>query len=322
MNKTHDISQSFPQWQFSLRKAAENLNTPSYARTEAELEAMNLRGRARSQGRTLHFLLTHVFGIPIAEPTLDHNYYTVDGYWFSLKHDSVPGEDDKQPVYVSSSTGKKSEAIISFTLYAGKVVSDPAFPDWPKRQVLVGRDVHLMYTNYNRLRAALAEALDDLATAYQNAIPNYLAWKDLQGLPSDAAMRQDYFLQLIRRALREMPAAELLTAFAPPEPVEVLQAVLAESQACMDGLLLAGVERSEEVALTLLQSEADAISATLHEMGNYDPFDDDDEPDNLDDDGPDDDDFDDDDEPDDDETESPDLEEATDPENLTEALPA
>lgn len=351
MNKTHDISQLYPQWQFRIREAAENLNTNSALRTDAQIEALNARGKARSQGRDLHFVLEHIFGIPVATPGLNHNYYTVDGYWFSLKQESEPGKDEVQPVHISTCTGKKTEAAISFTLYVGKVVADPAFPDWPQRRAIVGHNMRLINTNYSRLRAELVEALDELETAYRDAIPCYQAWKDLQLLPTDAAMRQDYFLQLVRRALREMPAAELLSITVQPEPIEVLQAVLEDSKAQMDGLLLSGVERSEEITLMVLTAEADAISARLKAMspGNYDPFDDEDEPDDLDDDEPDDDDeteppypdqdpavkpmgqdlepyFDDEDSDDDDdevdeETVSPDLDDSTEPDTVTEAVP-
>lgn len=290
-----DISKLYPQWQFRIREAAENLNTNSCLKTDTQIEALNARGKARSQGRDLHFVLEHIFGIPVATPSLNHNTYVVDGYCFSLKQESVPDMDEAQPIHSATTTGKKTEAAVSFTLYVGKVVADPAYPDWPKRRAIVGRNMRLLNTGYSRLRAELAEALDEMEAAYRDAIPCYLAWKDLQMLPTDAAMRQDYFQQLIRQALKRMPTAELLSITLQPEPVEVSQADLEDSKACVDGLMLASVEQAEEATLASLEARANKVLAQLDDMlpSNYDPFDEEDEPDDLDDDDLDDDDLDD-----------------------------
>lgn len=223
------LRELYPTWQFNLREAAEVLNTPLFERTDDDIERLNARAQDRIQGKNLLFVLTTIFGIPVAALKLDRNYYAVDGFCFALKAESVPDEDDRQPLYVSTSGGNKSQATVTFTLYIGKVNADPAYPDWPRRRVLVGRNVHLYNTGYSRLRAELAALIDDLEAAYQAEVPRYQAWKAIELLPPpDADALQDYFLQLVRRSLRRMPTAEVL-----PIP----QADAADAATELDGML-------------------------------------------------------------------------------------
>lgn len=281
-----DISNQYPQFQFSIRQAQEILKTPLMERNDADIERLNARGQQRIDGRNLYFVLTSIMGIPMATPTLVRNYYTVDGYWFALKNESG-ADDERQPLYVSTANVTKSQQAVSFTLFVGKVIADPDYSGWPTKKVLVGRNMHLYNANYTQLRADLGDLIDELDAAYLAAIPPYQAWKALQ---TDPAEQQDFFMQLIRKALRELPAREVIS-----EPVEVMQAALQDSLAQMDGLRLGGVDKSTEVTLATLDDKAQSIFALLDDLlpENYEAFDDDDQPDDFDEDDLTDEDFDD-----------------------------
>lgn len=267
-----NLSQLYPQWQFALREAATKLSTPIWERTEEDNAMLRQRNQNLSEGSSLRFVLQNVFAIPIAVP-LVCNYYVVDGFWFSLKLASVPGEDDAQPVYSVTGTGAK--AATTFTLYVGKVVADPDYPNWPKRQVVVGRNLHLRYSNFSFVRADLAAALDAVDACYQAELPLYAAWKTVQPHLFAAAANQDFFMQLIRRALRHLPDAERL-------PDVCAEADAADAAASSDGLSMA---QDSSPTLADLETQANAVIAKLDEMlpPNFEPFDPDDTPDDYDD---------------------------------------
>ncbi len=259
---------TYPQWQTALREAAANLSTPLFIRTAADEATIAARAKEGIDGRNLHFVLKHIFSIPTATPALQRNQYVVDGFHFSIKTTS-DDRDEVQPVYSSTSGETKSKQAVTFTLYVSKIIPDPAYANWPTRRVIVGRNLSLQYGNYSRLRAELAGVLDELQAAYDAEVPRYQAWKAVQMTPDE---QQDFFMQLIRRALREMPKTEVL-------PVAIPAADEADARTAIDGMATA-----KPVTLADVQATASHIIALLDDIipPDYEDDDDDDDSDDED----------------------------------------
>ena len=284
-------SLTHPHWQSTLREAQSAMGKRYWDEEPLELQ------QDRMQGSKLYLVLKTFFGVPLPKGTILRNYYTADGLWFRLKFAARDVAADGHPLYASTtalSGHQKSptKASTTFTLYVGHVTPDESYPDWPRPKALVVRDLGLVNTNYTRIQAQLADILDEVETDYQSELPRYEAWKAIELMPSDPAMQTDYLRQLIRLALRRMPALEVLPL--PPEPVEVVGAVLQDALAQMDGLRLGGaVTATESATLASLEEKANAVIAMMDELyppdeqkdfDGYDAFDPDDEPDDLDDD--------------------------------------
>lgn len=249
--------------------------------------------QARAEGSKLYMVLKTFFALPIAKGTIIQNFYTADGIWFQLKLHPNDVAADGNPLHESTTAvaghhKAQGKASTTFTLYVGHMTPDDSFPGWAKPKALPVRELGLFNTNYTQIRAALATLIDAVTMDYERALPHYQAWLAMQSMPTDAQAQTDYLRQLIRQALRRMPASELLT-----EPVAIPEADAADEAARMD----AGEPVEPTVTLTTLQEKADGIIGLLDEMlavhglpptpdefDGYDTFDPDDESDNLDDD--------------------------------------
>lgn len=267
--------QTHPQWQNAIRESQLKFST-SWGRKDITPEQLAEENRNGIAGQNLRFVLENVVGVPVGMRVIARNWFALDSYWFSLKTEA-DGNEEKQPVYASTSSMKnahradKSRSSLTFTLWVGKVNIDPAFDGWPGRKAVVVRNFNIYMGNYDRIRNELADALDELEAEYQAVIPRYQAWKLVE--MNQAAELQDFMLQAIRQALKQMPAAEIRE----PKPIEVYDVELAASEAIahLDGMI-ANIQQPKE-------------------FDGVDLFDPDDVPDDLDDaDDEDDDEFDDD----------------------------
>lgn len=281
-------SVSHPKWQYPLRQAQFLLGRKVWEEETPESQ------QARSEGSQLYRVLKTFFGLPIAKGTILSNYHTADGFWFQLKLHPNDVAADGHPLHSSTNAiaghhKSPTKATITFTLYVGHVTPDESYPNWPQPRALVVRELGLVNTNYTGIQAALATLIDAVEIEYQRALPHYQAWVAMQNMPSDAQAQTDYLRQLIRQALRRMPASEILSI---PEPVAIPEADAADEAANVDGMVKP-VEPT--VTLTDLQEKADGIIEILDEMlaahglppdefDGYDEFDPDDEDDDLDDD--------------------------------------